>query len=78
MDTSTHDLGNLFRQLGLAGEPAAVEAFLATHRLKPGTTLVEAPFWNKAQATFLRESLANDSDWAETADELATLLSQQP
>jgi hypothetical protein len=78
MDTSTHDLGNLFRQLGLAAEPVAIEAFLATHRLKPGTALAEAPFWNKAQSSFLREALANDSDWAEAVDELSALLSQQP
>ncbi|MFC5522327.1 DUF2789 domain-containing protein [Polaromonas jejuensis] len=77
MDTSLHDLSGLFRQLGLAGEPRAIDAFLAAHRLDAGTALAEAPFWNPAQAAFLGEAIADDSDWAEAADELAMLLSQQ-
>lgn len=76
MDTSKHDLSGLFRQLGLAGEPRAIDEFLASHRLEAGTALAEAPFWNVAQAAFLGEAIADDSDWAEAADELATLLSQ--
>lgn len=76
MDTSIHDLGNLFRQLGLAGEPRAIEAFLSSHRLDAGMALVDAPFWSPAQAVFLGEALADDSDWAEAVDELAMLLSQ--
>lgn len=77
MDTSMHDLNGLFRQLGLAGEPRAIDAFLATHSLDAGTALAEAPFWNPAQAAFLSEAIADDSDWAEAADELAVLLSQK-
>lgn len=77
MDTSHHDLNNLFLQLGLPGEPQAIDAFLAGHRLDAGTTLAQAPFWSPAQAEFLREALADDSDWAEAADELAMLLSQK-
>lgn len=76
MDTSHHDLNSLFSQLGLPDEPQAIDAFLATHRLNAGTALVDAPFWSRAQAEFLREALADDSDWAEAADELAMLLSQ--
>lgn len=76
MDTCHHDLSNLFLQLGLPGEPQAVETFLADHRLNAGTALVEAPFWSRTQAEFLREALADDSDWAEAADELSMLLSQ--
>jgi len=75
MDTSHHDLSSLFLQLGLPGEPQAIDAFLAGHRLNAGTALAEAPFWSRAQAEFLREALADDSDWAEAADELAMLLS---
>lgn len=76
MDTSHHDLGSLFRQLGLPGEAPAIDAFLAAHRLSAGTALVDAPFWSPTQADFLREALADDSDWAEAADELAMRLSQ--
>ena len=77
MDTSHHDLNNLFLQLGLPGEAQAIDAFLAGHRLHAGTALAQAPFWSPAQAEFLREALADDSDWAEAADELAMLLSQK-
>jgi len=75
MDTSPHDLSSLFSQLGLANNPAEVDAFVATHRLQQRMRLCDAPFWNKAQAQFLRESLEQDSDWAVAADELARLLS---
>jgi hypothetical protein len=75
MDTSRHDLSSLFLQLGLASNPAEVDAFVATHHLDQRMRLCDAPFWNKAQAQFLRESLEQDSDWSEAADELARLLS---
>lgn len=75
MDTNSHDLSSLFSQLGLANNPADVDAFVASHRLDRRIKLCEAPFWSKAQAQFLCESLEDDSDWAEAADELAMLLS---
>jgi hypothetical protein len=77
MDTSSHDLNSLLSQLGLASSPAALEAFLVSHRLEKGVALSDAPFWNKAQVQFLQEALQDDSDWAEVADELAMLLSQK-
>ena len=56
MDTDFHRLCDLFAQLGLPDEPAAVEAFIARHRpLPPGTTVCDAPFWSPAQSQFLRE-----------------------
>lgn len=76
MDTSPHDLNSLLSQLGLVDGAAALDAFLATHHLEAGVRLMAAPFWNKAQAQFLREALESDSDWAVAADELAMLLSQ--
>ena len=75
MDTSEHNLSGLFKQLGLANGKTEIEAFLREHRLAKGQALPKAPFWNKAQAQFLSEALADDSDWAELADELAVLLS---
>jgi len=77
MDTSHHDLNSLLSQLGLAGDAAGLNAFLTTHRLEGGMKLVDAPFWSKAQAQFLREALENDSDWVAAADGLAMLLSQK-
>jgi hypothetical protein len=75
MDTSEHSLSSLFKQLGLPTGKADIETFLREHRLAEGQALPKAPFWNKAQAQFLSEALANDSDWAEVVDELAVLLS---
>ncbi|KMN37261.1 MULTISPECIES: DUF2789 domain-containing protein [Chromobacterium] len=74
MDTSTHSLSGLFRQLGLADEPAAIRAFIASHPLPHGAALADAPFWTPAQADFLRQALAEDADWSEEVDELAVLL----
>lgn len=75
MDTSDHSLSGLFKQLGLPSGRAEIDSFLREHRLAEGQNLAKAPFWNKAQAQFLAEALEDDSDWAETADELAVLLS---
>ncbi|MGH6627330.1 MAG: DUF2789 domain-containing protein [Burkholderiaceae bacterium] len=75
MDTSHHDLNGLFSQLGLPGEPQAIDAFVAAHRLDAGMAVADAPFWSRAQAEFLREALADDAEWAEVVDELAMLLS---
>ena len=75
MDTSEHNLSALFKQLGLPNSKAEIETFLREHRLAEGQALPKAAFWNKAQAQFLSEALAEDSDWAEVTDELAVLLS---
>jgi hypothetical protein len=32
--------------------------------------LSEAPFWTISQASFLREEILNDADWAEVIDQL--------
>ena len=76
MDTSSHDFAALFKQLGLPNSQQEIDAFLAAHRLAQGQALVDAPFWNAAQAEFLREALDDDSDWAEEVDELACRLSR--
>ncbi|MCH8536165.1 MAG: DUF2789 domain-containing protein [Alkalimonas sp.] len=74
MDTSTHTLANLFAQLGLDNDPAAIDRFVQQHRLAEHVPLEEAPFWNKGQASFIAESLKEDADWAEVIDELNALL----
>lgn len=76
MDTGKHELPQLFQQLGLGADPAAIDEFLAKHRLEHGVEVADAPFWNAAQADFLRQELECDAEWAEAVDELATLLSQ--
>lgn len=76
METMTHDLGNLFLQLGMAADAEHIDAFLAANRIKPGTRLAEAPFWNASQAHFLARAIADDSNWAMAADDLAARLSK--
>ncbi len=78
MEPGHHTLAHLFHQLGLAGDGPAIDAFVHSHRLPAGTPLSQATFWNPAQAQFLCEALAQDSDWAEAADELAVRLSRHP
>jgi len=75
VETHPHDLSQLFLQLGLSGERCAIDVFVRTHRLKAGTTLADAPFWSPVQGRFLRQALADDSDWSAAADALAVRLS---
>lgn len=74
MDTSTHDLPGLFKQLGLPAEAPAIRAFIASHPLPHDTNIEDAPFWNASQASFLKQSLDDDAEWAEAVDALANLL----
>lgn len=71
METIEHDMNQLFAQLGLADDEASVERLVADHRPMPdGMALAEAPFWNPAQAAFLREEVDEDADWAPVIDAL--------
>lgn len=76
MQTQQHTMNNLFAQLGLPSDEAAVEEFIAAHRpLESGTALYRAPFWSTAQRTFLKEEIIEDADWAAVIDELNGRLS---
>lgn len=70
MDTSSHDLENLFLQLGLSTAPQAIEAFIANNHLPEGIPLEQAAFWSAGQAQFIHEAIEQDSDWAEIVDQL--------
>ncbi|GAA3536252.1 DUF2789 domain-containing protein [Zobellella aerophila] len=70
MEHIIHPFSELFEQLGLDASHDGIEHFLASHRLPPDMELVDAPFWSKAQANFLKEGLLDDSDWAEIIDHL--------
>ena len=75
MDTSIHTMLALFCQLGIAGDEQQMNAFIEKHKpLPPDIALSEANFWNEAQAAFLAEAVAEDSDWCELVDELDCLL----
>ena len=71
MQAQLHTMTNLFAQLGLPSEEAAVENFIATHRpLENGVALYRAPFWSAAQREFLKEEIIEDADWSAVIDEL--------
>lgn len=71
----------LFEQLGLEPSPEAIQAFIATHRFRPGGfdgPIQEAPFWTHSQAELLRQALADDSEWSGLVDRLDSGLRQKP
>lgn len=71
MESSLHTLNNLFSQLGLPADDMAIENFIQTHGpLATNLSLSEAPFWNPTQASFLKEEILKDADWAEVIDQL--------
>lgn len=75
MESPTHNLPSLFKQLGLPDEPVDIDKFIATHSpLKPDLHLADAFFWTKSQAEFLRDEILDDADGAEVVDQLDVLL----
>lgn len=78
MERPDHSMNALFAQLGQAGDEASIARFIDTHRLDNEVPLHEAPFWNPAQAAFLREAIAADADWAEIIDTLNAELHDRP
>lgn len=76
MDANLHTLSNLFAQLGLPTDVAAIDGFIAAHRpLGNGIALYRAPFWTASQRAFLKEEIIEDADWAGVIDELNSRLS---
>lgn len=75
MESPTHSLPSLFKQLGLPDDPINIDKFIATHSpLKPELHLADAFFWSKSQSQFLRDEILDDADWAEVVDQLDVLL----
>lgn len=76
MDAHLHTMNNLFAQLGLPADDAAIDRFIATHRpLGHDVALYRAPFWTPSQRAFLKEEIIEDADWAAVIDELNSRLS---
>ncbi|MFU8797793.1 MAG: DUF2789 family protein [Gammaproteobacteria bacterium] len=70
-----HDFIDLFAQLGLPNDGPSIKNFIASHRpLSSEIMLFKAPWWTPAQASFLRESIAEDANWAIAVDKLDVLL----
>lgn len=75
MESQTHSLSQLFCQLGLPDDEQGIAQFISGHRpLANGVALHEAPFWDTAQAAFLREEIIDDADWAPVVDTLNSML----
>lgn len=75
MECQFHNLSNLFAQLGKPSDEASIAHFIETHGPLPESQRFhEAPFWTPSQSAFLCESLLEDADWADAADELNTRL----
>ncbi|HSG02397.1 MAG TPA: DUF2789 family protein [Marinobacterium sp.] len=71
MQNQIHSLTELFTQLGLGATQEEIDAFILAHQIVDHSLpLADASFWDEAQSTFLREALAEDSDWSEVVDEL--------
>jgi uncharacterized protein DUF2789 len=70
MDTSMHTMENLFLQLGLSNTEVDIDNFIATHHIQANDDIAHAHFWTASQAEFIKECLAEDSDWAEVVDHL--------
>ena len=71
MNATHHGFTELFAQLGLPTDEASIRHFISLHTPLPDAMRLEdAPFWSPAQSRLLRESLAQDSDWATVVDHL--------
>lgn len=75
MEPPIHNLVSLFKQLGLENTHEAIEDFICRNRPVPSDLMLhEAKFWSASQASFLKEAIEVDADWAEIVDELNVLL----
>jgi len=71
MEIYAHNFTNLFDQLGLPSDSVSIENFIRRHSpLAKDILLADAAFWTTVQASFLREEILNDADWAEVIDQL--------
>ncbi|WER49823.1 DUF2789 domain-containing protein [Cupriavidus sp. WKF15] len=62
---------DLFAQLGLPTDEAAIGEFIAAHSPLPrGVELCEASFWTPSQAALLRDEFMDDADWVPVIDQL--------
>lgn len=77
MELITHDVCQLFEQLGLPAGLADINTFIATHRLPASVPIAQAWFWDAAQSQFLAKALADDSDWSNAVDALSARLVQE-
>jgi len=64
-------ISELFKQLGLPGDTASVDAFVEKHGpLMEDSPLDSASFWRQSQRDFIKEKFEEDADWVFAIDEL--------
>ncbi len=68
---------DLFDQLGLPSDEASIQIFIAQHDgVCRACGLEQASIWNESQRTFLKEAVAQDSEWSIKAEALMAALSR--
>ncbi|MBC3956034.1 Protein of unknown function [Pseudomonas asturiensis] len=78
MELPNPTLAGLFDQLGLPSDEDDITKFAQAHQLPDDVKLVDADFWTRQQADFLKEELRSDAEWAPVVDELNALLHKSP
>lgn len=71
MDSTYHRFEELFNQLGLPSDTCSIKFFITQNSpLNNCLRLEDAPCWTSSQATFLKENIQLDSNWAGVVDQL--------
>ncbi|TBV08000.1 DUF2789 domain-containing protein [Stutzerimonas kirkiae] len=70
MSNAIPRMTNLFLQLGLDADEAAIAQFIKSHQLPTDIGITEAPYWSDAQRQFLSEQIGSDASWAIVVDQL--------
>ena len=70
MIRQVYDLQNLFKQLGLASEPEAINEFINKNKLDANVRLYQADLWNDSQRSFLKDAFYDDEIWSVVTDDL--------
>lgn len=75
MNLVTLTMNSLFNQLGLKhSDPAISDFFHTAPPLSPAQPLHKSLMWNQAQADFLLQAIAEDSEWCALVDQLDVCL----
>ena len=75
METPIHTIASLFDQLGLESTDEAIEDFINRNGPLPsGVELYKADFWTGSQASFFKQMIDEEADWAEIVDRLDAML----
>ena len=75
MESTIHSIGLLFGQLGLDNTEQGIKNFINRNSPLPDRIVLhEADFWNPSQASFLKQMIDEDANWADIVDQLNCML----